>query len=292
MGKPAFTVESIQSLFKLDEQKCIPGVIITKDMAQVRDYFTGAQHLIDGLLIGVCCKGETRVKVNFTEYIGREGTVLVLLPHTLIEPIRVTDDFETFSIVISLDFIASYPEISDFITNSKVRSNPQLKTSGKQFELLKEFLTFLKNYYYYTEASSKEEVLKHLVFAMIKAITGMYDTLTITKGKGKSRREKIVDDFYYHLSRHYKRERSVSYYADLLCLSPKYLTTVIREHTGKSILEWINDAVILQAKTLLTSTDLSIKEIATELNFTDASLFCRFFKRNAEMTASDFRSRK
>lgn len=292
MKKPPFTVESIQSLFELNEKQRVPGIIITQEMGQVRDYFTGAQHLIDGLMIGICYQGQTQLKVNFTEYTANPGTVLVLLPHTLIEPVAVTEDFETLSIVISLDFIASYPEIGDFITNDKVRNNPQLLLTEKQFTLLKQFNSFLKNYYNQEDPINKGEVLKHLIFALITSITGMYNAIPISKNKVRTRQEKIVDNFYYHLSKHYKQERSVAFYADLLCLSPKYLTTIIREQTGKSILIWINEAVVLQAKTLLTSTDLSIKEIALALNFADASLFCRFFKRYTGITAMEFRNKK
>jgi AraC family transcriptional activator of pobA len=72
-------------------------------------------------------------------------------------------------------------------------------------------------------------------------------------------------------------------------LTPKYLTTAIRKQTGKSISEWITEAVITHAKSILKTTDTSIQEITDLLNFYDISLFCRYFKRYTNMTPSEYR---
>jgi len=75
-----------------------------------------------------------------------------------------------------------------------------------------------------------------------------------------------------------------------MCLTPKSLTSTIKKLTGKSVLKWINDAVIISAKTLLKSTDKTALQISEELNFPDCSLFCRFFKKQTGMTPGRFRA--
>ncbi|MTG97838.1 MULTISPECIES: helix-turn-helix domain-containing protein [Myroides] len=289
MKRDKLTVQAIQSMFNLYDHQRVEGVFITNDMNQLRKHFSGNQHLFDGLMIGMCFDGSNRIKVNHSEYFGEKGDLMILLPHTLIESELISPDFRTITIVISLDFIVSYPILRDFISNEFVRNNPIVKLSDLQYSLMMDYMSFLQRYYYEALITDKEEVLRHLIFALISSISKVYRTLPESSRKFKDRKDKIVDDFYVLLSQNYKKERAVSFYADKLYLTPKYLTTVIRERTGKSILAWINEAVIIYAKFLLKSTTMTINEISQELQFSDASVFCRFFKRYAQKTPNEYR---
>ena len=88
---------------------------------------------------------------------------------------------------------------------------------------------------------------------------------------------------------YHKEDRTVNFYADKVCLTPRYFTTEIRKSTGKPALTWINEVVTAHAKSLLITQKRTVTEIAEELNFTDASLFCRFFKRHTGLTPSEYR---
>ena len=85
------------------------------------------------------------------------------------------------------------------------------------------------------------------------------------------------------------RERGMQFYADKLCLTPKYLSKIVKEASGRSGPEWIDDFVILEAKNLLRYSDESIKEIAYKLNFPSASVFNKFFKAKTGLGPSDYR---
>ena len=82
-----------------------------------------------------------------------------------------------------------------------------------------------------------------------------------------NRAEEYFKQFTELLGEHYTRERSVGYYARQLCITPKYLTTLIKRISGKSVSEWIDSYVILEAKTLLKYSNMSVQEIAYYLNF-------------------------
>ncbi|MDR1683483.1 MAG: helix-turn-helix domain-containing protein, partial [Candidatus Symbiothrix sp.] len=79
--------------------------------------------------------------------------------------------------------------------------------------------------------------------------------------------------------KHYKTEKQVGFYAEKLCLTPKYLSRIIKQNTGKSAHEWLDDYVMLEAKALLKSTNMTIQQISDELNFPSQSFFGKFFKR-------------
>jgi AraC-like DNA-binding protein len=78
---------------------------------------------------------------------------------------------------------------------------------------------------------------------------------------------------------HFRSERFINFYADKLCITPKYLSKLVKEKTGRSAGEWIESYVILEARTMLQSTDMTIQQIASALNFPNQSFFGKYFKR-------------
>jgi AraC-like DNA-binding protein len=75
----------------------------------------------------------------------------------------------------------------------------------------------------------------------------------------------------------FKEQREVGFYANKLCLTPKYLSKVIRDSSGSSAGEWIDNYVALEAKALLKSTNMTIQQISEELNFPSQSFFGKYF---------------
>ena len=86
--------------------------------------------------------------------------------------------------------------------------------------------------------------------------------------------------------------REVQYYADKLCITPKYLTIVTRQISGNSAANWITRSVILNAKALLSTTQLTIQQVSNKLNFPNPSFFGQYFLRHTGMTPKEFRRSK
>ena len=87
----------------------------------------------------------------------------------------------------------------------------------------------------------------------------------------------------------YKQERSVSFYADKLCVTAKYLSLVVKNVSGKSAGDWIDEYVILEAKALLKSSNMTIQEIADVLNFANQSFFGKYFKHHTGVSPKEYR---
>ena len=104
-----------------------------------------------------------------------------------------------------------------------------------------------------------------------------------------SRADEIFDKFLNLLAEFHTRERSVSFYADKLCLSPKYFSKLIKAASGRSVPDWIDTYVILEAKNYLKTSDLSVKQIAYQLHFADQPAFTKFFKSHTGLTPAQFR---
>ena len=85
--------------------------------------------------------------------------------------------------------------------------------------------------------------------------------------------------------------RDVAFYADKMCISPKYLTMLITDNTGRSAKEWIVEYTILEIKVLLKDSNLEIKEVVSRTNFQSNSTMTRFFRKHTGTTPSEYRER-
>jgi AraC-like DNA-binding protein len=103
--------------------------------------------------------------------------------------------------------------------------------------------------------------------------------------------QQLVNRFQNAVVKHYAESRKVEYYANLLCLSPKYFGSIIKEQTGISASVWISRYVIAKAKTMLHyRKDLNIQQISYELGFPDPAAFTRYFKANEGISPKEYRS--
>ena len=108
-------------------------------------------------------------------------------------------------------------------------------------------------------------------------------------GRSKSRKDVIFEKYMREVLKHYKTERSVAFYADKLCLTAKHLSSVVKEMSGKTASEWIERFVILEARALLKSSDMSIQQIAEQLNFANQSFFGKYFKHHMGISPKEYR---
>ena len=107
----------------------------------------------------------------------------------------------------------------------------------------------------------------------------------------QDKKDKIFQNFMITLYRYYRQERDVTFYADKQCLSARYFSSVIKEKSGSSALQWIIQNVITEAKYLLDNTDLSIKEITTKLNFPTQSFYGKYFKQYVGISPKEYRNK-
>lgn len=105
----------------------------------------------------------------------------------------------------------------------------------------------------------------------------------------RTRQEEVFNRFLELVNKYAVRERSIAFYADRLYLTPRYLSTLVRQASGRTVMDWVNEAVVQEAKLRLCHTDKLVYQIADELNFPNASFFCKYFRRMTGMTPNDFR---
>jgi AraC-like DNA-binding protein len=109
-------------------------------------------------------------------------------------------------------------------------------------------------------------------------------------GRQRSRRVIYTHEFVRLVRKFFRQERTVKFYADKLCISPKYLSLVIKESTGRSAAEIIDEYVVLEAKNMLRFSSKNVQQVAYDLNFPNQSSFGKYFKHQTGMSPSEFQN--
>jgi YesN/AraC family two-component response regulator len=104
------------------------------------------------------------------------------------------------------------------------------------------------------------------------------------------RKDELFMQFVESVKEHYIKHRNIVFYADLLCVSPKYLSSVVHLVSGKYATDWINQYVVLEAKTLLRSDGVSIKDVSNRLHFANQSFFAKYFKQHTGYTPKEYKA--
>lgn len=137
------------------------------------------------------------------------------------------------------------------------------------------------------------DVIKGLALALSHTIISLmnrYQKRVMTKSEfDEPRAQQLFDKFMKLLSAYHAKERSLQYYADKMCLTPKYVSSKVKEYSGKGALQWINEYVVLEAKMMLRYTEMNIQEIAYALNFSTQSAFGKYFKQQAGVSPRQYR---
>ena len=167
-------------------------------------------------------------------------------------------------------------------------------TTRPVVDLVPKALDAMLNYCEMTKAAIRSgnpftpEIIRHLTAACFYGL-GYYIHHHTERHK-ETRGEVLMHDFLKQIQSNYKEERRVDFYAEQLCISPKYLSQAIKSLTGKTAGEWIDEYVALEAKALLKHSNMTIQQISYELNFPSQSFFGKYFKRITGMSPKEYRT--
>lgn len=252
-----------------------------------------------GYMAFFCIKGEFEVEINLKKFTIRKDSMFIYTPGNIvrvtnIDP-REKESVHFVVVAISEDLMSSTRFDFSKLYNESLRllESPCVVINENERGLYRKYFDLIQEVSKMRMPNMRESVTA-LISSIFYLMGAMWtDRLTAAKKNGgdeMSTRSKIVlEDFLLLVRDYHTKERSLSFYADMLYLTPKYLSKLIKSVSGKSAHEWIDSFVILEAKNLLKYSDMSIKSIVYELNFPNQTTFYRFFKTKTGMTPSEYR---
>ncbi|SFF85333.1 helix-turn-helix transcriptional regulator [Prevotella sp. KH2C16] len=290
------TFERMTELFNDDSARQSDKVLLGKEMSIIFDVSAGVQRVVQsGLLLqmpdyrcGFIRRGWVRAKINLVEYTIGAGTMAFLTPGSIAEPLECSADFMLEGMAVSAELVHlalnnHLPRIfNGHKTDGRVRVSEE--TCGIGDRML--HLLF--------DVSHKTRYDNQVVLNLIAAYLNFFDQqfaegMEMPVGHNVSERF-LFERFLSLVNNHSRKEHHLGFYAGKMCITVRYLSTMIRKASGVTAKEWIDRSLVTQAKVMLSYSNKNVMEIADELNFPNASFFCKYFKRLAGCTPQQYRA--
>lgn len=249
---------------------------------------------INASVILFCKEGEMTIRINNVDYRVGAGDVAIVVSGYFFHVIEYSDDLQFVAVALAYGYfdvtenaILPMALVKHFMACPVFHVDP---------DTVSDFLglyAFMKRRLMNKDFIYKEELARNCITTLVYMVHQILidHDMVIDAPVAKTRQMQIFERFINEVNLHYIRERNVIFYASKLFITPKYLSLIVKQVSGKSATEWINDYVILEAKALLRVKWNSIKDVSNRLNFPNQSFFAKYFKQHTGMTPKEYRQK-
>lgn len=250
-------------------------------------------HRSEMYSLGLVVKGEAEFVVGLENYQLKAPYIVMVAPDEVRNWILNKGAIETKSLFFTEDFVVSglidtlFLKKFSFYKRNGQHAIPLNPDDLAVIQALLLQIEHKKN----SDLPNKLESIQALLRALLLEIEGLYDLKTKKEHNTYSRSYYLTEKFKELLAENFTEHREVHFYAEKLFITAKHLSQIVKNETGKTVSEVINEIVCLEAKVLLQTKALSIAEISVHLNFATATFFGKFFKRNTGMSPLEYRKR-
>ncbi|MET0243706.1 MAG: AraC family transcriptional regulator [Flavitalea sp.] len=286
------TIDLLRS--RLDINSTCNGLYVFDTDAEEMDISYLSPYRSDHNSIHLITDGEVNVKINLLDYTLRKNDLVLFTSNMIRHFETVTPDCKSKNLLFSDEYLlgAAIPsktaEAFNFLSGI-IKPVASLREDQAELILTQIKALGLKLQQNQKNAFYAEDIVRNLFSALIFEVGALYQTGDKPYVVAGTRKENVVHQFLKLLMKKFKEEKSVQAYADMLHITPKYLTTATRELTGKSAGSLIDEMIIVEAKVLLNESGMPIAHIAESLNFSDQFVFSKFFKKHSGQNPSSFR---
>lgn len=240
-------------------------------------------------------QGEAQVMINYKPYHLVKNSFIVISPIHVLQLITVGDNFSVTVLLVRKSILEVTPSMEkgfkQLNRSLKLYINPVLHLNDAESRILHHNIEHIQKRIGQKEHHLQTETIQNAFIAFLLDWIHIGDChFALTPSSvDLNRSEQILQSFIKLLKTHYKKEHETSYYASQLSLTSHHLNWVLKRLTGHSVSELVYDLLYCEACILLNQSNHSIEEITDELHFSDASSFCKFFKRRAGVTPLQYR---
>lgn len=254
-------------------------IILLEDISSIP--YTSSPEVLTNSTSIIVISGYINIGIDLNRHKIAAPSFISIMPGQITQYFEKSDDFKGLVISSSNKF-NDYLEISVEKSLSVffgLKNRPYITLKESELNILTDSFYMLKTVLNEPENTYKHDIAKHLIIASFYMVLNLYSKYSIKEEKEKTTQEAIFDSFYKYVQLYYRQERELRFYADKLCITPKYLSSVIKNTSGKSANDWIDSLVVLEAKALLKSSRMTVQQVSDKLNFPSQSFFGKYFKR-------------
>ena len=238
--------------------------------------------------LGIILNGEAEININLQDRHLKRGTLVYISPGTIIYPKHLSPDFRIYGMALFSNFPMPFAQgqmPSAF--NGQVRDF-QIPASEEDIATAIHIMDTIWQVVHAT-ADYHRPTVTALVAAQMHHYNQLFQQQVDQQASSRSTEQTIFDRFLQLVTQHCTEHHQIGYYAERMCLTERYLTTVIRQTSGTTAKDWIDRALITRIKIELRHTDKSAAQIAEEMHFANPSFFSKYFRRLTGMTPGDYK---
>lgn len=259
------------------------GMLMLFNREDLREQVSTDFYLSGGMVICLCNRQDGAVIIDGKTYSLKGPTIAILPENHMVSFSGITGNDPMMHIALTTDYILNMPSPIDTNIFSYSRYIPVMHIADSKYD---DFLSYFRFLYKESGEDSiyQEEIIRSILYALILEISGEYEKQYNLKSGARIISDDLSDKFFHLLAVYYKENRTVKFYADKLNITSKYLTTAVKRATGRPVLDWLHEAVLIEAKMLLRTTDLTVQQVSDRLNFSSLSSFIQFFRKHTGTT--------
>jgi AraC-like DNA-binding protein len=246
---------------------------------------------IDKVIQIVVLSGRMSCLVDLKAYSLQAPAMAILLPGQVLESLEYDEEFKTLTMIMSKGFTDSFNLPVSLQERLFIQTNHFHPISQEVLEVYLSCFNQIKNVIKQKDNPYRREIIKCLFSAYYYGL-GYYIHNANSENKQTvvmTYQQELCERFITLVSENYKEKREIGYYADKLCVSNKYLSSLLKQETGLTALQWIEKYVVLYAKSCLSSTSMTVQQISDELFFPSQSVFGKYFKRVEGISPKQYR---
>ncbi|QXU51130.1 AraC family transcriptional regulator [Chryseobacterium sp. D764] len=256
--------------------------------------FPKAPFRMDYYALCICTAGEINIEIDRQKYKVDAHSFLIAAPSTIVKFGKTSDDFIMKLLFFDKNFLIkniSNPFIIEKMNLFSKGSYSVVKTTSKNSSLLQNLLDDLEKKSR-KQGKFTEEIIRTIIFhLLLETAEIMEQENSSTPGKEDGKKDLYLK-FSKLIRENIRQQRTVQFYADQLHVSNKHLIEIIKKASGKTPHEVIDETLLKEAYVMLGNPDITISEIAFDLQFNSASAFGRFFKKHTALSPSEYRNKE
>ena len=245
------------------------------------------------ILMAMCKKGKAQYSIDTRQQVVKPGDLLFVSERHVVDNYVASPDFECLCIMLTTEyyhgFVQDVKNVSSLLLFSM--NNPVVPLTNKEIQVFTNYFETIREKMADTSHHYRSPLVKALLLAMFYDMSNVIYRVERQGNRKHTRAEAIFANFIRLLEENFRTQHRVSWYAEQLCITPKYLSEIVKKISLRTPNEWIDSYVILEARVLLKNTTKSIKEITDELNFPNQSFLGKYFKEHVGVSPSEYRKR-
>lgn len=248
---------------------------------------------IEFTMILFCLGGSMRIQLNLTEYELSKNCILLVQQGSIGQCLEISSDCKLVYFAFSKSYFVVDPLHGAIIMRKFLMQQSMLRVTDEEMEEQMQIYRTLRrkikqpDYHY-----KRDLIMSYMQVLCCNACQLMIPYIEMQEAQVGNRKKQIYDKFMELLQQYYATERSIGFYADKMCITPKYLSQMVYAVSGRHAGDWIRDYVILEAKALLKSRKYTIQQISDMLNFANQSFFGVYFKKEVGCSPKAYQNAK